>query len=176
VGRPRLLALKTVWLGYDASWLPGSDSGGECGVAYNAYFPFASQNPTSSFPDRQPWSPTATCVSNSSLSSRYEFDYGSAHVIIMSTEHDFTEGSVQVPMTLASLYPPYVIIISMPGCKMLSNRSTGLPRRGLSSPATAPCTSTRRIRSTPSALSCHESDLCAETKTSQLRCNRRWSP
>ncbi|ELR18962.1 diphosphonucleotide phosphatase 1, putative [Acanthamoeba castellanii str. Neff] len=52
----------------------GSDSGGECGVAYEARYPM----PT---PARdQPW---------------YSFDYGFIHFTFMSTEHDFSIGSVQ---------------------------------------------------------------------------------
>jgi acid phosphatase type 7 len=66
--------------GYSKSFYPGMDSGGECGVAYNAFFPFASQNPTAPFSERQPW---------------YDFVYGNIHFIIMSTEHDYTPGSVQ---------------------------------------------------------------------------------
>ena len=41
--------------GFSKSWIPGTDSGGECGVPYNANFPWASQNPLSSFQERQPW-------------------------------------------------------------------------------------------------------------------------
>ena len=66
--------------GYTKSFYPGMDSGGECGVAYNSFFPFASQNPTAPFPERQPW---------------YDFVYGNVHFIVMSTEHDYTPGSIQ---------------------------------------------------------------------------------
>ena len=66
--------------GYSKSFYPGMDSGGECGVAYNSFFPFASQNPKAPFPERQPW---------------YDFVYGNVHFIIMSTEHDYTPGSTQ---------------------------------------------------------------------------------
>ena len=74
-----------------SSPFPGTDSGGECGVPYNAYFPFASQNPSSSFQKREPW---------------YDFAYGNVHVVVFSTEHEFTPGSVQhmwLERTLASV-------------------------------------------------------------------------
>merc|ERR1712166_1508383 len=80
---------------------PGTDSGGECGVPYNAYFPFASQNPSSPFPDREPW---------------YDFSYGSVHFVVFSTEHDFASGSSQhawLEETLASVdrkLTPWLVI------------------------------------------------------------------
>lgn len=56
------------------SYYTGSDSGGECGVPYEARFPM----PT---PARdQPW---------------YSFDYGFVHFTFMSTEHDYSIGSKQ---------------------------------------------------------------------------------
>jgi hypothetical protein len=67
-------------VGWTGSFLPGEDSGGECGVPYNAHFPYASQNPASGFKDRKPW---------------YSVDYGMLHVVFMSTEHNFTQGSEQ---------------------------------------------------------------------------------
>ena len=62
--------------------LGAQDSGGECGVPYNAHFPFASQDPSSSTPfeERQPW---------------YAFTYGNAAFVQMSTEHDFAANSTQ---------------------------------------------------------------------------------
>ena len=66
--------------GWTKSFYPGLDSGGECGVSYNSFFPFASQNPTAPFTDRQPW---------------YDFVYANIHFVVMSTEHDFTKGSSQ---------------------------------------------------------------------------------
>merc|ERR1712013_276872 len=63
-----------------------ADGGGECGVPYNFYFPFANANPSASreadyAPDVvQPW---------------YVFDYGIVRTIVMSTEHDFGADSVQ---------------------------------------------------------------------------------
>ena len=56
------------------------DSGGECGVPTYAFFPYMSQNPTSSFEDRKPW---------------YVLDYSIARIVVMSTEHDFSYGSEQ---------------------------------------------------------------------------------
>jgi len=66
--------------GWSKGAIPGTDSGGECGVPYNANFPFASQNPSSSYADREPW---------------YDFSYGNVHTVVFSTEHDFTVGSPQ---------------------------------------------------------------------------------
>ena len=37
----------------------------------------------------------AISIFNSPSHYRYGFDYGSAHVVIMSTEHQFTEGTPQ---------------------------------------------------------------------------------
>eukprot|EP00731_Ephydatia_muelleri_P012121 Em0006g1015a len=51
-----------------------SGSGGECGIPHELRFPM----PTPALDE--PW---------------YGFDYGSAHVVIMSTEHQFTEGTPQ---------------------------------------------------------------------------------
>ncbi|XP_039002235.1 probable inactive purple acid phosphatase 1 [Hibiscus syriacus] len=56
------------------SWYPGPDSGGECGVPYEAYFPM----PT---PEKdKPW---------------YSIEQGSVHFTVISTEHDWTEQSEQ---------------------------------------------------------------------------------
>jgi hypothetical protein len=52
------------------------DSGGECGVAYEAYFPM----PTQAGVDK-PW---------------YSIESGPVHFTVMSTEHDWTQGSEQV--------------------------------------------------------------------------------
>jgi hypothetical protein len=56
------------------SYWKGSDSMGECGVPYERRFPM----PRPALD--QPW---------------YNIDYGSVHYLIMSTEHNFTKGSVQ---------------------------------------------------------------------------------
>lgn len=51
------------------------DSGGECGVPYETYFPM----PTSA--KDKPW---------------YSIEQGSVHFTVISTEHDWTENSEQV--------------------------------------------------------------------------------
>ncbi|KAK6234430.1 hypothetical protein QUC31_006836 [Theobroma cacao] len=56
------------------SWYPGPDSGGECGVAYETYFPM----PTPA--KDKPW---------------YSIEQGSVHFTVISTEHDWTEQSEQ---------------------------------------------------------------------------------
>ena len=56
------------------SFYVGSDSGGECGVPYEKRFPM----PRPSLDEA--W---------------YGFDYGSVHVVLMSTEHDFRPQSAQ---------------------------------------------------------------------------------
>ena len=56
------------------SYYTGTDSGGECGVPYERRFPM----PRPSIDDA--W---------------YGFDYGSVHVVLMSTEHDFRPQSAQ---------------------------------------------------------------------------------
>lgn len=67
-------------MGYSGGYIPGTDSGGECGVPYLSHFPFAAQNENADFQTRQPW---------------YSFEYGNVHVTVMSTEHDWTRGSDQ---------------------------------------------------------------------------------
>jgi len=59
----------------------GTDSGGECGVPYNFRFPFCAK--PASKPDR------------SDDVEWYSFDYGNAHFLLMSTEHDFFSSSPQ---------------------------------------------------------------------------------
>jgi hypothetical protein len=66
--------------GYSESFWPSTDSGGECGVPYNFYFSYASQDLFSDFHDKKPW---------------YSFDYGNVHVIQISSEHNITVGSDQ---------------------------------------------------------------------------------
>jgi hypothetical protein len=78
--KPWMVGIGNHEQGFSKSWIPGTDSGGECGVPYNANFPWASQNPEAPFQEREPW---------------YEIVYGSVHTIVMSTEHDFTPGSPQ---------------------------------------------------------------------------------
>jgi len=73
-----------------------SDSGGECGVPYENRFIMPG---TEDSPD-EPW---------------YSFDYGNVHFVLMSTEHDFLEGSDQynfIQSDLASVdrsVTPFVI-------------------------------------------------------------------
>ena len=83
--------------GWTGQWKPSTkvvsadaygnaDGGGECGVPYNFYFPFANVNQAASREANydpavvQPW---------------YAFDYGMVRTIVMSTEHDFGDGSPQ---------------------------------------------------------------------------------
>ncbi|XWS07576.1 hypothetical protein CRYUN_Cryun41cG0000700 [Craigia yunnanensis] len=56
------------------SWYAGPDSGGECGVPYETYFPM----PTAA--KDKPW---------------YSIEQGSVHFTAISTEHDWTEQSEQ---------------------------------------------------------------------------------
>jgi len=57
------------------NWLNGSDSGGECGVPYGARFTMPQAAPDS------PW---------------YSFQVGPVAVVLMSTEHDFSNASTQL--------------------------------------------------------------------------------
>jgi hypothetical protein len=80
--------------GASGTWLPSADSGGECGVPYNAYFPFAAQDDKVPFSQRQVRHSSIACRTLvSTFQPWYDFQYGSVHVVMMSTEHDFTEGS-----------------------------------------------------------------------------------
>merc|ERR1711871_1053042 len=80
--RPWMASIGNHEQGWSRSLFAGQDSGGECGVPFNAHFPFASQDPRSTQPwqQRQPW---------------YAFRYGPVTFVQMSTEHDFSPGSVQ---------------------------------------------------------------------------------
>lgn len=51
------------------------DSGGECGIAYDTYFPMPTQGKD------KPW---------------YSIEQASVHFTVISTEHDWNEGSEQV--------------------------------------------------------------------------------
>jgi len=66
--------------GYSASYYPSQDSGGECGASYLAHFPFACLDASVEYSKQQPW---------------YSFEFGSVHVTVMSTEHDFSPNSPQ---------------------------------------------------------------------------------
>lgn len=57
------------------SQYPTPDSGGECGVAYESYFPM----PT--LAKDKPW---------------YSIEQGSVHFVVMSTEHNWSPKSEQV--------------------------------------------------------------------------------
>jgi hypothetical protein len=67
------------------------DSGGECGVAYETYFPM----PTSA--KDKPW---------------YSIEQGPVHFTVISTEHDWTENSEQVKpeLTLHDLQFSFVFL------------------------------------------------------------------
>lgn len=76
---PWMTAIGNHEYGYSGSWIPGSDSGGECGIPYSQYF-------------RMP----APADTGSAASPWYTFQYGPVRFVVMSTEHDFTAGSVQL--------------------------------------------------------------------------------
>jgi len=69
---PWMVAAGNHEVDWSNTWLPVSDSLGECGVPYFQRFSMP--------PDNKPW---------------YSVDIGPAHFLIMSTEHDFTIGSEQ---------------------------------------------------------------------------------
>jgi len=56
-------------------WICVCDSGGECGVAYESYFPMPAVSKD------KPW---------------YSIEQGTIHFIVMSTEHEWSEKSEQV--------------------------------------------------------------------------------
>lgn len=62
------------------SYYNGTDSGGECGIPYERRFPYPSVSFNPAGRSQQHW---------------YSFDYGNVHFVMMSTEHDFLEGSEQ---------------------------------------------------------------------------------
>ena len=63
-----------------------ADGGGECGVPYNFYFPFANNNQDASSTNN--YDPTV-------VEPWYVFDYGMVRTIVMSTEHDYGVDSKQ---------------------------------------------------------------------------------
>merc|ERR1712054_91269 len=66
----------------------GTDSGGECGIPYSSRFKMPS--PPAEF------TPPKEGNANISLNNLwYSFDQGPVHYLVMSTEHDWQEGSVQ---------------------------------------------------------------------------------
>eukprot|EP01099_Mayorella_cantabrigiensis_P003707 TRINITY_DN2796_c0_g5_i2.p1 TRINITY_DN2796_c0_g5~~TRINITY_DN2796_c0_g5_i2.p1 ORF type:complete len:480 (-),score=100.71 TRINITY_DN2796_c0_g5_i2:193-1632(-) len=70
------------WPGTDAIFV-GSDSGGECGLPFYLRFPI----PEMTVPKLKKASEPGT--------HWYSFDSGAIHVVMMSTEHDFSYGSAQ---------------------------------------------------------------------------------
>ena len=66
------------------------DSGGECGVPYETYFPM----PTAA--KDKPW---------------YSIEQGSIHFTIISTEHDWTKNSEQVNLFLSCAIFVFFLII-----------------------------------------------------------------
>jgi len=74
---PYMVGIGNHELGFSKSFIPGSDSQGECGVPYSTFFPFAGQKSAK----EEPW---------------YSIEVGEAHITIISTEHDISEGSVQM--------------------------------------------------------------------------------
>ncbi|XVF40823.1 hypothetical protein PTKIN_Ptkin01aG0147100 [Pterospermum kingtungense] len=71
------------------SYYPGPDSGGECGVAYETYFPM----PTAA--KDKPW---------------YAIEQGCVHFTVISTEHDWTENSQQVAFNFLGIKCRYYVI------------------------------------------------------------------
>lgn len=68
----------------EAFYPTSKDSGGECGVPYYARFPMPRPNAAAD-------------------QAFYSFDFGGAHVAVLSSEHDFTEGSPQHQWLLGDL-------------------------------------------------------------------------
>ena len=119
-------------------WLDGADSGGECGVPYEARF---SMPKPAGAGAASPWYAAARCAGGcaawachrwpSPLSTapllhttkprrhRYALRFGPVAVVLMSTEHDFSNGSEQVARALplplrTSRYPRYAHASSDP--------------------------------------------------------------
>jgi len=76
---PWMTAMGNHEMGFENSFFAGTDSGGECGVPYSAYFQMPA--PANSFGPDQPW---------------YSFRFGPVAFVVMSTEHNFTAGSPQL--------------------------------------------------------------------------------
>lgn len=75
---PWMTAIGNHEMGYPGSYFTGTDSGGECGVPYSAYFQMPS--PADSGRPDSPW---------------YSYRFGPVAFVVMSTEHNFTVGSDQ---------------------------------------------------------------------------------
>ncbi|EEC71650.1 hypothetical protein OsI_04091 [Oryza sativa Indica Group] len=88
---------------------PTPDSGGECGVPYESYFPMPASGRD------KPW---------------YSIEQGSVHFVVMSTEHEWSEKSDQynwMEMDLSSVdrsRTPWVIFI---GHRPMYSSSSGIP-------------------------------------------------
>mmetsp|Transcript_3015 Transcript_3015/g.5674 ORF Transcript_3015/g.5674 Transcript_3015/m.5674 type:complete len:613 (-) Transcript_3015:1683-3521(-) len=83
---------------YSGNFANGTDSGGECGMPYITFFPFASQN--YSLSDK---TPTGIVHSSGNQNPWYSYDNGLAHITVMSSEHEFTKGSEQYKWLKADL-------------------------------------------------------------------------
>merc|ERR1712228_897238 len=70
----------------DSDAYGNADGGGECGVPYSFYFPFANSNEADA--EKSMYDPTV-------VEPWYVFDYGVVRSIIISTEHDYGKDSVQ---------------------------------------------------------------------------------
>mmetsp|Transcript_7169 Transcript_7169/g.8233 ORF Transcript_7169/g.8233 Transcript_7169/m.8233 type:complete len:643 (-) Transcript_7169:154-2082(-) len=88
-------------MGWQKSDMAGSDSLGECGVPYAAFFPYARLNPIKNqlgklhFVKHYPMSRSQALENEALWNPFYSYKYGNVHVIMMSTEHTFEPGSVQ---------------------------------------------------------------------------------
>jgi hypothetical protein len=83
------------WDGSFNNYMNSNDSGGECGIPYNARFRMPSTPP---FQAKKPASPKTVHY--------YSFEYGSVTFVIIDTETDLTPGSIQhawIHATLASV-------------------------------------------------------------------------
>lgn len=83
----------------NSDWTPGqilgtaTDSGGECGVPFITYFPYAQQLPARG--RRAPELSQAGICSGGNCSAWYAFEYGSVHFTMICTEQDLAVGSPQ---------------------------------------------------------------------------------
>eukprot|EP00746_Dinoflagellata_sp_MGD_P019695 gnl/MRDRNA2_/MRDRNA2_14579_c0_seq1.p1 gnl/MRDRNA2_/MRDRNA2_14579_c0~~gnl/MRDRNA2_/MRDRNA2_14579_c0_seq1.p1 ORF type:complete len:620 (+),score=76.81 gnl/MRDRNA2_/MRDRNA2_14579_c0_seq1:51-1862(+) len=104
-GLPWMASIGNHEYGWSKSdWTPGkiletaTDSGGECGVPFITYFPYAQQFGEQDNQARKPEGnklPHAGVCSGGECSAWYAFDYGSVHFTMISTEQDLTVGSSQ---------------------------------------------------------------------------------
>jgi hypothetical protein len=106
-------------IGYSGSWIPGADSGGECGVPYAQYFRMPAPANTG-----KPDTPWFVCLfapmrvggfcflvfwffgffpSKFRRASRYSFTHGPVTFVVMSSEHNFTMGTPQYEWLAAAL-------------------------------------------------------------------------